>query len=935
MKDLLHTAIANVSYLSQLEEEATKNNELFDASWEDIFSQLEAEPTVDKTSKNTSSLVTSGPSDLRVFNLIQAYRTYGHWLADINPLTPPPASINRLEIETLGFREDELNTSFPTCGLLNKPEAPLEEIIATLKKIYCNKVGVEYMGVQRPSLQKWLQEQIEPSLFSIQLSMEEKQAILEQLNHSELFEVFLQTKFVGQKRFSIEGAESLIPVMDAIVQKGAEEGLEHFVIGMAHRGRLNVLANILHKSYSELFSEFEETYVSNSFEGSGDVKYHLGFLSNLTTRSGKKVKLTLAANPSHLESVNSVVLGEARAAQVLSGDDKEMKRIIPIVVHGDAAVAGQGVVYETLQLYKLKGYGTGGSLHIVINNQIGFTTLPQDARSTKYCTDIASTFYAPVFHVNAEDLEGCIYATHLAIALRQRFQCDVFIEINAYRKYGHNESDEPAYTQPSEYKTIRKKQSIRQIYRETLIAQGYLEKKLAEDLEDQFKEQLHHALKGTQEFKLASENRLKTDPKEEIKRLLKLERTIFKPLNTSVSREILKDLANKFCTIPENFTPHSKLKRILKHRLDMMKAPANEAVIDWGMAEHLAFASLLNEKVHVRLSGQDSRRGTFSHRHAMWKDQNNDKKYFPLSELHPKQGRFDVFNSPLSEYAVLGFEFGYSLHFKKSLVIWEAQFGDFANGAQIIIDEFIATAEQKWNNKSHLTLLLPHGYEGQGPDHSSGRKERFLQLAGDFNMIIVDATTPAQFFHLLRRQVIIPTPKPLIVFTPKGLLRHPMCVSSMDELENGLFEEILDDPTPPTNVKRLLICNGRIYYDLVQERERLNNQNTAILRIEQLFPLHTEKLKSILEKYKGFEECFWVQDEPTNMGAWDFIRPHLRDLLDRKIEPYYVGRARSASPAVGSFALHKRELTLILERAFAPLENNEPYQRVIEQGIKV
>jgi 2-oxoglutarate dehydrogenase E1 component len=790
------------------------------------------------------------------------------------------------------------------------------------------------MGVQRPRLQEWLQQQIEPSLFTISLSIEEKKSILKQLNHSELFEIFLQTKFVGQKRFSVEGAESLIPILDAIVQKGADQGIDKYIIGMAHRGRLNVLANILHKSYTELFSEFEEAYASHSFQGSGDVKYHMGFMSNLTSLNGKKVEVTLAANPSHLESVAPVIQGKARATQILIGDDKKMERVLPIIIHGDAAIPGQGIVYETLQLYNLKGYSTGGTIHIIINNQIGFTTLPKDSRSTKFCTDIAQTFYAPVFHVNAEDLEGCIYATHLAISLRQRFHCDVFIELNCYRKYGHNEADEPAYTQPLEYKIIRKKQSIRQIYREQLINQGVLEKQLAETLESEFKESLHNALKGTEEFKLASKKRLSISPKEEVKRLLKLERSLFKPIVTGVPIDKLHSLTKTFCNVPEGLSIHPKLQRVLKHRLNMLAVPTSQPCVDWGMAEHLAFATLLDEGTHVRLSGQDSRRGTFSHRHAMWADQNTEKKYFPLSHLHSKQGRFDVFNSPLSEYAVLGFEFGYSLVHCKSLILWEAQFGDFVNGAQIILDEYIATAEQKWNKKSHLTLLLPHGYEGQGPDHSSSRIERFLQLAGDYNMLITNPSTPVQFFHLLRRQVLQATRKPLIVFTPKRFLRHSLCLSALEEFENNKFEEVLEDPTPPKNIKRLIFCSGRLFFDLIEERERNNNKECAIIRIEQLFPLHLEKIKSLLEKYKGFKECYWVQEEPSNMGAWDYIRPYLRDLLERTMEPYYVGRGRSASPAAGSFALHKREHTLIMEAAFAPCETPQ-YQYVHQQGIKI
>jgi 2-oxoglutarate dehydrogenase E1 component len=871
-------------------------------------------------------------ADMRLYNLIQAYRNYGHRMASVNPLVEKkPKMLRRLDIKTWGFSRKDLSKFFPTCDLMAKPEATLKEIIEVLQDVYCSKIGLEYMGLQKGIMEKWIQEQIEPTRLTPNLDIEEKKTILNSLNRSELFEVFLHTKYVGQKRFSLEGGETLIPMLNSLINKGADEGVEQFAIGMAHRGRLNVLANILNKSYTEVFSEFEENYIQGSCEGSGDVKYHKGFESKITTPSGKEVGVVLAANPSHLEAVGAVVNGKVRARQVLSQDDVEMKRVVPIIIHGDAAVAGQGIIYELLQLYRLPGYSTGGSLHIVVNNQIGFTTLPKDARSTFYCTDVAKGFCAPVIHVNAEDPEGCVFAIKLALDIRQKFHCDVFVELNCYRKFGHNEGDEPAFTQPLEYKMIKKKSSIREVYRSSLINQGVMEKAVAEMLEEEFKNSLQEALKS---------GKLRADAKkidhineEKEERLSSARQQIFEKTLTKLPIELLQSLSEKFCKIPKDFNLHRKLKRLLNDRLEMLKGDVNEAKIDWGMGEHLAFASLLWEQFHVRLSGQDSRRGTFSHRHAMWIDQETAEKFFPLSSLRKDQGRFDVFNSPLSEYAVLGFEFGYSLDFPASLVIWEAQFGDFCNGAQIIIDQFIATSEQKWGSKSRLALFLPHGYEGQGPEHSSGRIERFLQLAGDYNMQICNASNPAQFFHLLRRQVLQPLAKPLIVFTPKGLLRHPLCVSPVKDFTEGRFEEILDDQQGYEKAERLLFCSGAVYYELLKERDKQKRKDIAIIRVEQLYPLHKERIKEIIGNYKWAEEFFWVQEEACNMGAWDFIHPQLEEILPKGKSLEYVGRQRSASPAVGSYALHSREVTKILADAFH--RKGKPFHEIaVNQGVR-
>lgn len=895
---LIQSGFDNLSLVDEMYAKFRENPHSVDSSWRKVFAEEEDRRATVSTGMVSRLLVdqlTSG--GVRIYQLINAYRNYGHYLAKVNPIATAQVEVPwQLKLETLGFAEEELNTHFPTCGLMKEPTATLRDIIAYLRETYCEKIGIEYMGLENPDMEKWLQNQIEPNQFKIKLTFEQKKMILQHLNKSELFELFLHTKYTGQKRFSLEGSETLIPILDAIIEKGSQLGIEEFILGMAHRGRLNVLSNILDKSYADIFSEFEEGYVPDSFEGSGDVKYHKGFSSRVKTTSGI-VQVDMPPNPSHLESVDPVVEGEVYAKQILRKDTTKQK-VLPILVHGDAAISGQGVCYETMQFYDLPGYSTGGTIHIIINNQIGFTTLPKDGRSTHYCTDIARTFRSPVFHVNAEDPEGCVYATLLAIELRQKYKCDVFIDLNCYRKFGHNETDEPAYTQPTQYNLIRQKKPIRELYREELIQQGILEKQMAESLEKEFKEALQKALSET---KIPHKN---TKPPEQ-----KEQTYLFKAYSTGVSKKILGEITDHVSSIPPNFTIHRKLESLIQERKQMGHG---EKPIDWGMAETLAYGSLLWEGTSVRLSGQDVCRGTFSHRHAMWVDQNTDQPYFPLQHLKENQGRFDVVNSPLSEYAVLGFEFGYNIGNPKSLVIWEAQFGDFSNGAQIIIDQYIAAAEEKWGQKVGLTLFLPHGYEGQGPEHSSGRIERFLTLSGDNNLQVVYPTTPAQLFHLLRRQTMLAAMKPLIVFTPKGLLRHPACVNEIQDFTKGTFQDILDDPRAPKKVKQLIFCTGRIYYDLDEERKKQKVEDMALIRIEQLYPLNLEKIKDLLKKYKGFKRSAWVQEEPKNMGAWNFIHSQLEELMQLD----YIGRVCKASPAVGSYALHKHEYSQIMQALF-------------------
>jgi 2-oxoglutarate dehydrogenase E1 component len=945
LNSLINSGALNISFIEDMYETYSKDPLTVDPSWRTFFTELDKNKEtsfspssyVPRLPEVNSSFLAGNPllqpekmaersvvyyprveisseNDWRVYNLIQSYRTYGHLMAKINSIsTEPFKEPIQLNLKVLGFEKQDLPNYFPTFGLLDAPTAPLLEIVNSLKSIYCDSIGVEYMGLDNPEMEEWIQDHIERGYRQFELSIDQKRMILQHLNKSEIFESFLHTKYVGQKRFSLEGGETLIPILAEIVDKGAVLGVEEFVIGMAHRGRLNVLSNILDKSHSDIFSEFEEGYVPASVEGSGDVKYHKGFYSEVKSVHGHVVKIVLTPNPSHLEAVDAVVEGQVRSKQVIRGDDVRQEKVAPILVHGDAALSGQGVVYETMQLSHLDGYSTGGTIHIVVNNQIGFTTHPKDGRSTHYCTDIARAFGAPVFHVNGEDPESCIFAANLAVELRQKFHCDVFIDLNCYRKYGHNETDEPAYTQPLEYQLIRKKQPIRELYRDDLIQQGLMEKNVAETLEADFKAALQQSLK---EIKEGSSDTPKRNLNEAHPVVSTEDKNAFQRVSTGVPQARLKEIGARLCAIPQGLTIHPKLAILLKERLTMLNDDEGARQLDWGMAELLAYGSLLWDGTHVRLSGQDCCRGTFSHRHAVLMDQVKEQGYVPLQHLKSKQGRFDVYNSPLSEYAVLGFEFGYSIANPAALVLWEAQFGDFSNGAQVVIDQFIATAEQKWMQKFCLTLLLPHGYEGQGPEHSSARMERFLALCGNDNMRVANPTNPAQLFHLLRRQVLLPMHKPLVIFTPKGLLRHPACVSRLEDLAQGGFQEILDDPLPPRKAAKLVLCSGRIYYDLIAERQKVVADNVGIVRIEQLYPLDLSHLKDIIEKYSGFKECFWVQEEPSNMGAWDYMRPILREVLPKGVETKYIGRARSASPAAGSHAVHKTEHAAIMKGVF-------------------
>lgn len=889
-----HAQLANLPFIEDLYSRYLADPKSVDASWRYFFEGVDF-------SRFSQGGKTSGSSDCcRIEKLISAYRRYGHLLVSINPIEPKRESALELDLTTLGFSEDELDRPFPTLGFCSESIAPINKIIESLQSIYSSRIGFEYMDLGDLEMERWIQNKIEPQLV-FNFSNLEKKEILEQLNRAELFETFLHTKYVGQKRFSLEGNETLIPLLKELIIEGSQLGIETFVLGMAHRGRLNVLANILHKPYTVLFKEFEDAIELLPTE-SGDVKYHKGYSSHF-----ESVELHLASNSSCLESVDGIVLGQTKALQILKNDES-MSRVGAILMHGDAAMAGQGVFYEILQMGRVEGFATGGTIQIAVNNQIGYTTNPEEGRSTRYCTDIAKTFNAPVLHVNAEDPESCVWAARLAIEIRQKFQCDVFIDLNGYRKYGHNETDEPGFTHPVEYAQIRGCKTIRQKYLEVLLSEGVLSEAEALEMETKFKAELTAALesakKGGEVTPLERFGMAWADFKQPSNE------TFFNPVATCVDAKTLRDIATAFCRIPDGFHIHPKLEKQLQQRLQMVNAKPSEPSIDWGMGECLAIGSLLWEGKAVRLSGQDSRRGTFSHRHAVWFDQETAESYAPYSHLKEGQPRCDIYNTILSEFGSMGFEFGYSWSSPQALVCWEAQYGDFVIGAEILIDHYLAAAEQKWARYSSLVLLLPHGYEGAGSEHSSARMERFLQLSSDKNIQVANPTTPAQYFHLLRRQALRPIKKPLIVFSPKSLLRLSSCTSALNDLTAGTFEEVLDDQSAPKNPEKILLCTGKIYYELIDARGDF--PTSVIIRLEQIYPLHIEKLQKILNKYKTASQLIWVQEEPENMGAWEFLRTPLQQLLPPSISLSYAARPRSAASATGSYAKHKLEQEAIL-----------------------
>jgi 2-oxoglutarate dehydrogenase E1 component len=899
-----YAQISNLNEIEALYARYLENPENVEPSWRHFFEGIDFAKILHQRGGGEKK-----GRDEKIARLIQAYRTYGHLKARINPLADDPSEPPELSLSGLGFELGELSQRFPTFGFCPTAEAPLQEIIAALERIYASRIGFEYMGLDQPDMERWIQEKIEGQKED-EWTDEDRLWLLEQLSRAEAFETFLHTKYVGQRRFSLEGGETLLALLNEIIDVGAAFGMEQFVLGMAHRGRLNVLANLLDKPYAVIFQEFEDTFLPMNFEGSGDVKYHKGFSADIKTRRGKPVHLHLAANSSCLESVDPIALGLTRGKQVLT-NDRERKKVGCLLIHGDASLAGQGVVYESLELMRLEGYSTGGTLHIVVNNQIGFTTLPEEGRSTRYCTDIAKTFGCPVFHVNAEDPESCIFAARLAIALRLQFQRDVFIDLNCYRKYGHNEGDEPAFTQPLHYKIIRSKPSIRTLYLQHIATQSQRVAEIEQGIRTRLDQALQRAKEPTphppeQRFGVSWKTFQQPAPEK-----------LLESFPSAAPRDLLTRVAQGLCTVPASFHLHPKLQKWVAERQAMVAADPNTPSIDWAMAESLAFGTLVTSKVPVRLAGQDARRGTFSQRHAVWVDQEDGSCYIPLAHLSADQARFDIYNSPLSEFACLAFEFGYTWASPEGLVLWEAQFGDFTIGAQTVIDHYIMSAEHKWARYSSLVLLLPHGYEGQGPEHSSARIERFLQLAALSNTQIANPTTPAQYFHLLRRQALRPVKKPLIVLTPKSLLRHPSNLSPLAALTNGTFEELLPDAAEPSSATRVLLCSGKIYYDLVAEKEKRKSHTTAIIRVEQVYPFHRDKAAQMLSGYSASAQFCYVQEEPENMGAWEFLAPSLRASLPQGAPLRYIGRPRSAVTATGSFAQHRQEQEKIFNEAFA------------------
>ena len=898
---------AHTEFFAQLYDQYLQNPDSVEPSWRAFFqgfdfgmSSYNQEQAVAQMSIIASTNADTGQTsqkiikEFNVLKLIDAYRTRGHLFTKTNPVRDRRIYSPNLDLVNFDLSTTDLETVFDASKVLGHAPQTLKQIVQHLQNVYCESIGVEYMYIRKPEVVQWIQNKLNVNDNLPNFNADQKKNILEKLNEAVSFENFLHTKYVGQKRFSLEGGESIIPALDFLIETAANQGVEHFVMGMAHRGRLNILANIFHKSTQDIFSEFDgKDYDKEYFDG--DVKYHLGLTSEKTTRSGKKININLAPNPSHLETVGAVIEGIARAKQ-----DKyysnDFSKVLPIAVHGDAAIAGQGIMYEIVQMAQLDGYKTGGTIHLVINNQVGFTTNYQDARSSTYCTDVAKVTLSPVLHVNADDAEAVVHAMLFALDYRMTFASDVFIDLLGYRKYGHNEGDEPRFTQPVLYKIIAKHQNPRDIYAEKLIASGIIDAAYISKIESEYKANLDLNLEESRKKTLTI-----------IKPFLQDEWTDFvqvsddemlKKVDTKVDKQVLDDALKVISTLPSDKKFINKIAKIVTDRNTMY----TNNVIDWGTAETLAYASLLIEGNNVRVSGQDVERGTFSHRHAVVKVEDSEEEVILLNTLPNKKGNFNIYNSLLSEYGVLGFDYGYALTNPNTLTIWEAQFGDFSNGCQIMIDQYISCGEDKWNNQNGIVLLLPHGYEGQGAEHSSARMERYLQLCARHNMYVVDCTTPANFFHVLRRQMKTNFRKPLVVFTPKSLLRHPLCVSTQDELANGAFQETIDDnQVDKSKVKSLVFCTGKFYYDILAERTIKQRNDIALVRIEQLFPLPIEQLKNIIAIYPNADDYVWAQEEPKNMGAYSYM------LMNFDMVKWRLASLKAyAAPAAGSSTRDRR-----------------------------
>lgn len=904
---------AHTQFFADLYEQYTENPDSVEPSWRSFFQGFDfgmATYNEEQLGEQLANYAGSSASsekiqkEFNVLKLIDGYRSRGHLFTKTNPVRDRRVYTPTLDLENFGLSSADLTTVFDAAKLLKLNPCSLQEILDHLNRIYCESIGVEYMYIRNPEVIQWMQDRLNINDNLPHFDVEDKKHILGKLNEAVSFENFLHTKYVGQKRFSLEGGESIIPALDAVIEAAANKGVEHFVMGMAHRGRLNVLANIFGKSTQDIFSEFDgKDYDKEYFDG--DVKYHLGLTSQRQTKSGKKININLAPNPSHLETVGAVIEGIARAKQDHHCPD-DFSKVLPIAVHGDAAVAGQGIVYEIVQMAQLDGYKTGGTIHIVINNQVGFTTNYQDARSSTYCTDVAKVTLSPVLHVNADDAEAVVHAMLFALDFRMTFGRDVFIDLLGYRKYGHNEGDEPRFTQPVLYKLIAKHKNPRELYADKLIAEGIVDQAYLSAIESEYKARLDENLQASRQKDLTIIKPFMQDEWQGFEQVS--DDVMLQKVDTRFDKKQLDSILDQVASLPADKKFISKISKIVTDRKTMYEANT----IDWGTAETLAYGSLLAEGYDVRISGQDVERGTFSHRHAVVKVEDSEEEVILLQQLKESKGRFQIYNSFLSEYGVLGFDYGYALASPKTLTIWEAQFGDFSNGAQIMIDQYISCGEDKWNNQNGIVLLLPHGYEGQGAEHSSARMERYLQLCARHNMFVADCTTPANLFHLLRRQMKTNYRKPLVVFSPKSLLRHPLCVSTQEELYNGSFQEVIDDAgVDKKQVKTVAFCTGKFYYDLLAEREKLGRTDVALVRLEQLFPLPVEQLKAVIASYPNADDYVWAQEEPKNMGAYSYM------LMNFDLVPWRLASLKAyAAPAAGSHTRDRRRHADAIQMVF-------------------
>ena len=908
---------AHTSYFADLYDQYLQNPDSVEPSWRAFFQGYDfGSENYGLNGEIVEGVSTQIPehvlNEFRVVKLIDGYRTRGHLFTKTNPVRDRRQYSPTLDISNFGLSESDLDTVFNAGEILGIGSQTLREILKHLNSIYCQSIGIEYMYIRNPEMISWIQNKLNINDNQPKFDVEEKKHILQKLNEAVSFENFLHTKYVGQKRFSLEGGESLIPALDAVIEKAAEYGVKEFVMGMAHRGRLSTLTNIFGKSAKDIFSEFDgKDYEQEIFDG--DVKYHLGWTSDRTTKNGNRINLNIAPNPSHLETVGAIVEGIARAKQDKKYED-DPSQVLPIIVHGDAAIAGQGIVYEIIQMMKLDGYKTNGTIHIVVNNQIGFTTNYLDARSSTYCTDVGKVTLSPVLHINSDDVEAVVHATLFALDFRMAFQRDVFIDLLGYRKYGHNEGDEPRFTQPKLYKAIAKHKNAREIYAEKLISEGVIDESYVTKLEEDYKSLLEEELEDSRKEDKTIITPFMQNEWKDFDRVT--EEGMMEDVDTTYPKEKLEEITNVISSLPKDKKFMRKIEKLIESRKTMFE---NDS-LDWAMAEHLAYGSVLQEGYDVRISGQDVERGTFSHRHAVVKVEDSEEELLLLNSVQEEQGKFYIYNSLLSEYAVVGFDYGYAMASPKTLTIWEAQFGDFSNGAQIMIDQYISAAEDKWKLQNGLVMLLPHGYEGQGAEHSSARMERYLQLCAVDNMFIANCTTPANMFHLLRKQVKANFRKPLIVFTPKSLLRHPKVISTVDEFANGGFQKVIDDTTIEVeNVKSLVFVTGKFYYDLLEERENLGRNDVALVRVEQIFPLPSDQMREIIAKYKNADDVVWAQEEPRNMGAYGFLLMHFEEARNFRI----ASRRMYGAPAAGSSTRSKRRHKEVIDFVFDTSKDNQ------------